>query len=56
MLGGIRTGWRNENWDFALIGRNVTDEITVEGGIDFLNLTAFVNEPAYWGLEGVYRF
>jgi hypothetical protein len=23
----------------------------VEGGINFLNLTAFVNEPAYWGAE-----
>ena len=27
------------------------DEIVVEGGINFLNLTAFVNEPAYWGAE-----
>lgn len=56
-LGGIRTGYRTDNgWDFALIGRNVTDEITVEGGINFLNLTAFVNEPSYWGVEGVYNF
>jgi len=37
--------------DFALVGRNVTDEIVIEGGINFLNLTAFVNEPAYWGVE-----
>ena len=27
------------------------DEVVVEGGINFLNLTAFVNEPAYWGVE-----
>ena len=31
-------------------------EVTVEGGINFLNLTAFVNEPAWWGLEFVARF
>ena len=51
-LGGIRAGYRtNGGMDFALVGRNITDEIVVEGGINFLNLTAFVNEPAYWGLE-----
>ena len=56
-VGGIRTGYRAENgWDFALVGRNITDEVTVEGGINFLNLTAFVSEPSYWGLEGTYRF
>jgi len=51
-LGGLRTGYRTDSgMDFALVGRNITDEITVEGGINFLNLTAFVNEPAYWGVE-----
>ena len=51
-LGGLRTGYRMSNgMDFALVGRNITDEIVVEGGINFLNLTAFVNEPAYWGVE-----
>jgi len=51
-LGGIRTGYRTKGgMDFALVGRNVTDEIVIEGGINFLNLTAFVNEPAYWGVE-----
>ncbi len=56
-IGGLRAGFRTENgWDYALVGRNITDEIVVEGGIDFLNLTAFVNEPAYWGIEGNYRF
>lgn len=51
-LGGLRAGYRMSNgMDFALVGRNITDEITVEGGINFLNLTAFVNEPAYWGGE-----
>jgi iron complex outermembrane receptor protein len=52
-LGGLRIGFRNakDNMDFALVGRNITDEITADGAIDFLNMTAFVNEPAYWGLE-----
>ena len=42
--------------DFAIVGRNITDEVTVDGGINFLNLTAFVNEPAYWGVEFRYGF
>jgi iron complex outermembrane receptor protein len=51
-LGGLRAGYRTKGGlDFALVGRNVTDEVVVEGGINFLNLTAFVNEPAYWGVE-----
>ncbi len=56
-LGGLRAGYRhNSGWDMALVGRNITDEITVEGGINFLNLTAFVSEPAYWGAEATYNF
>lgn len=57
MLGGIRTGYRTESgMDFAIVGRNITDEITVDGGLNFLNLTAFINEPAYWGAEFRYNF
>ncbi len=58
ILGGVRVGWRNqdENMDFAIVGRNITDEITVDGGINFLNLTAFINEPAFWGAEFRYTF
>lgn len=56
-IGGLRAGYRTDGgMDFALIGRNVTDEIVVEGGINFLNLTAFVNDPAYWGFEFRYGF
>jgi iron complex outermembrane receptor protein len=54
-LGGLRVGYRtNSGMDFAIVGRNITDEIVVEGGINFTNLSAFVNEPAYWG--GEFRF
>ena len=39
-------GYRGaRDWDVALVGRNITDEIVVDGAINFLNLTAFVNEP-----------
>ena len=52
-LGGVRIGYRSEmnGYDVAIVGRNITDEIVAEGALDFLNLTAFVNEPRYWGLE-----
>jgi iron complex outermembrane receptor protein len=50
-LGGLRIGYRTDNTDVALVGRNITDEIVVDGGINFINMTAFINEPAFWGLE-----
>ena len=58
LLGGVRVGYRNEsgNLDVALVGRNITDEITVDGALNFLNLTAFINEPAFWGVELGYNF
>jgi iron complex outermembrane receptor protein len=57
VLGGVRLGYATDSgMDFAIIGRNITDEVTVDGAINFLNLTAFVNEPAFWGVEFNYRF
>ncbi|MDH5618742.1 MAG: TonB-dependent receptor [Gammaproteobacteria bacterium] len=57
-LGGVRIGYRGAsgNWDLALVGRNITNEIVVDGALNFLNLTAFVNEPRYWGGEFRYDF
>lgn len=56
-LGGLRAGYRaNNGLDLAVVGRNITDEVTVDGAINFLNLTAFVNEPAYWGVEARWDF
>ena len=57
-LGGVRIGYRSPNgkWDLAAVGRNVTNEIVVDGALNFLNLTAFVNEPRYWGGEFRYDF
>ncbi len=55
---GLRVGY---NWDdgkqeVALFGRNITDEEELVGGIDFNNLTGFVNEPRFWGAEYRYSF
>ena len=57
-IGGLRLGYRNadETLDVALVGRNITDEIVADGALDFLNLTAFVNEPRFWGLELTKKF
>jgi iron complex outermembrane receptor protein len=51
--GGLRVGfnWEYGKYELALFGRNILDETDVVGGIDFNNLTGFVNEPRIWGLE-----
>jgi len=51
--GGLRAGY---NWDggkreVALFGRNITNEKAITGGIDFDNLTGYVNEPSIWGIQ-----
>lgn len=37
--------------EISLVGRNIFDDASLTGGIDFNNLTGFVNEPPYWGVE-----
>jgi iron complex outermembrane recepter protein len=32
-------------------GRNITNQIRVVGGIDFNNLTGFINEPRFVGAQ-----
>jgi iron complex outermembrane receptor protein len=51
--GGIRVGyvWGNGKYEAALFGRNITDQIRIVGGIDFNNLTGFINEPRTWGAQ-----
>ncbi len=51
--GGVRAGYRSANGKLegAFFARNVTDESNVKGGIDFNNLTAFVNEPRIVGFQ-----
>lgn len=56
-LGGLRGGWEGNNGvSVSAFVRNLTDEEVLEGGIDFNNLTGFVNEPRTWGVELGYKF
>ncbi|MBS0367191.1 MAG: TonB-dependent receptor [Proteobacteria bacterium] len=50
-LGGLRVGyiWDQGRYEVAAFGRNVTNKIVAVGGIDFNNLTGFINEPRIWG-------
>ncbi|WP_374533539.1 TonB-dependent receptor domain-containing protein, partial [Phenylobacterium sp.] len=56
--GGARAGWRAPELglEAAVYVRNITDEANVIGGIDFNNLTAFVNEPRTFGIQLTKRF
>ena len=49
----MRTGylWEYGKYEIAAFGRNITDEEVIVGGIDFNNLTGFLNEPRIWGVE-----
>ncbi|MBX3605554.1 MAG: TonB-dependent receptor [Piscinibacter sp.] len=51
--GGVRLGylWGNGKYEAALFGRNITNQIRIVGGIDFNNLTGFINEPRTWGAQ-----
>ena len=56
--GGLRLGynWSEGKYEAALFGRNITDEEVAVGGIDFDNLTGFLNEPRIVGLQFKARF
>ncbi len=51
--GGLRLGynWNDGKQEIAVFGRNITDEIEAVGGIDFNNLTGFINEPRRYAVE-----
>ncbi|GAB3111894.1 TonB-dependent receptor [Aestuariicella hydrocarbonica] len=57
-IGGAKVGYTSADGtlDVALVGRNITDEIVADGALDFLNLTAFTNEPRFVGVELSKRF
>jgi len=50
---GLRAGytWANGKYGIAVFGRNLTDEVIVQNGIDFNNLTGMTNEPRMLGVE-----
>ena len=56
--GGVRLACLLPNLDIeiALIGRNILNDTSPTGGIDFNNLTGYVNEPRFWSLEVVRAF
>lgn len=43
-------------YEISAYGRNILAEDALVGGIDFNNLTGFVNAPRVWGLEGKVKF
>ena len=51
--GGLRLGylWGNGKYDLAAYGRNITNQQRIVGGIDFNNLTGFINEPRTYGVQ-----
>jgi len=55
---GLRLGyaWRDGDYEVALFGRNITDEMIIQGGVDFNNLTGMTNEPRIIGLQFMTKF
>ncbi|MCJ7421571.1 TonB-dependent receptor [Sphingomicrobium astaxanthinifaciens] len=49
--GGLRVGYKTDDFDVAVFARNILDDASAVGGIDFNNLTGFVNEPRIIGAE-----
>jgi len=55
---GLRLGyaWSRAKYEVALFGRNILDAEIARGGIDFNNLTGYVNDPRVIGVEFIGRF
>ncbi len=51
--GGVRVGygWDNNRYQLSAYGRNITDRKVAVGGVDFNNLTVFLNEPRTYGVQ-----
>ena len=51
--GGLRAGynWDDGKYQVSIFSRNILNEVVAVGGIDFNNLTGFINEPRTWGVE-----
>jgi iron complex outermembrane receptor protein len=51
--GGLRVGYSfgGGKYEAAAFVRNITNQIRVVGGIDFNNLTGFINEPRTFGVS-----
>ncbi len=55
---GLRAGYIDfdNGFEIAAFVRNLTNEENLIGGIDFNNLTGFVNDPRIWGVEAEFKF
>jgi len=55
--GGVRVGygWDNNRYLVSAYGRNITDRKVAVGGVDFNNLTVFLNEPRTYGVQFEFR-
>jgi len=55
---GMRIGYvfADARYEVALFGRNITDQVIIQNGIDFDNLTGMTNEPRMWGVQFSTRF
>ena len=51
--GGLRIGylWGDGKYEVAAFGRNITNKVVVTGGINFNNLTGFINDPRTFGVQ-----
>jgi iron complex outermembrane receptor protein len=55
--GGLRLGYIDHarGFEIAAFGRNINNDLSLSGSIDFNNLTGFINEPPMWGIEIIAR-
>jgi iron complex outermembrane receptor protein len=55
LIGGLRLGykWGNDRYEASVFGRNITNRVQLVGGLDFNNLTGFVNDynPRIFGVQ-----
>jgi iron complex outermembrane receptor protein len=52
----IAYAFQKGRFEVAAFGRNLTDEVIIQNGIDFDNLTGMTNEPRTIGFELVTKF
>ncbi|WP_426103985.1 TonB-dependent receptor [Massilia sp. TSP1-1-2] len=49
--GGLRVGYKWDNYEVAAFARNITNEVQTVAAIEFVNLTGMVNEPRTLGVQ-----
>lgn len=55
---GLRLGYvfGDDKTEIAAFGRNIFNDTSIEGAIDFNNFSGYLNEPRFWGVEVKRRF